>query len=243
LPVVAIGSYAFAWQIYGDFSGYSDIARGSAQLLGFHFMVNFRQPYLSKSIQDFWRRWHISLSTWLRDYLYIPLGGSAESGVKTYRNLLLTMLLGGLWHGANWTFVVWGWLHGAALAIERCIRNVGHIQRLARTQWTWPRRILVFHLVCLTWIFFRADSLSSAIRFLQGLTVLSWQPEYWVAFKFLTLFVLPLFLLDLYLEGSGEEYFLQQRSPRARVALACGAVLCIAFFSANQANAFIYFQF
>ncbi len=108
LAATAIGSYAFAWQIYGDFSGYSDIARGSAQLLGFHFMVNFRQPYLATSLQDFWRRWHISLSTWLRDYLYIPLGGNRHDEVKTYRNLLLTMLLGGLWHGANWTYVVWG---------------------------------------------------------------------------------------------------------------------------------------
>ena len=125
LCVLAIGTYAFAWQIYGDFSGYSDIARGSAQLLGFHFMVNFRQPYLATSLQDFWRRWHISLSTWLRDYLYIPLGGSAERGYKTYRNLLETMLLGGLWHGANWTFVIWGWLHGAGLAIERYLRHLG----------------------------------------------------------------------------------------------------------------------
>ena len=101
LAVVLIGAYAFAWQIYGDFSGYSDMARGSAQLLGFHFMVNFRQPYLSRSIQEFWRRWHISLSTWLRDYLYIGLGGNRHGEAKTYRNLLTTMVLGGLWHGAN----------------------------------------------------------------------------------------------------------------------------------------------
>ena len=121
VSVVLIGAYAFAWQIYADFSGYSDIARGSAQLLGFHFMVNFRQPYLATSLQDFWRRWHISLSTWLRDYLYIPLGGSREGEAKTYRNLMTTMLLGGLWHGANWTFVVWGGLHGTGLSLERWI--------------------------------------------------------------------------------------------------------------------------
>src|SRR6201997_122770 len=119
LFTVLIGTYAFAWQIYGDFSGYSDIARGSANLLGFHFMVNFRQPYLATSLQDFWRRWHISLSTWLRDYLYIRLGGNAHGRGRTYRNLLLTMLLGGLWHGANWTFVIRGFLHGGALALER----------------------------------------------------------------------------------------------------------------------------
>src|SRR6266446_3240574 len=117
--VVLIGTYAFAWQVYGDFSGYSDIARGSAQLLGFHFMVNFRQPYLSHRLQEFWRRWHISLSNWLRDYLYIPLGGSRNGEKQTYRNLMLTMILAGLWHGANWTFVVFGAIHGFVLAVER----------------------------------------------------------------------------------------------------------------------------
>src|SRR5258708_7769696 len=108
---VLLGTYAFAWQIYGDFSGYSSIARGSAQLMGFHFMVNFRQPYLAQSLQDFWRRWHISLSSWLRDYLYIGLGGNRLGKVRTYLNLMLTMLLGGLWHGANWTFVVCAGIH------------------------------------------------------------------------------------------------------------------------------------
>src|SRR5437879_1191591 len=103
LFIVLIGTYAFAWQVYGDFSGYSDIARGSAQLLGFHFMVNFRQPYLSQSFREFWRRWHISLSSWLRDYLYIPLGGSTRGPWTTARNLMTTMLVAGFWHGANWT--------------------------------------------------------------------------------------------------------------------------------------------
>ena len=148
----AIGAYAFAWQIYGDFSGYSDIARGSAQLLGFHFMVNFRQPYLATSFQDFWRRWHISLSTWLRDYFYIPLGGRRR---RTYRNLMLTMLLGGLWHGANWTFVIWGGLHGAALSVERAAAR------------RWGSRLLIFSAVCIAWVFFRASSLAQAFALLR----------------------------------------------------------------------------
>lgn len=242
---LAIGSYAFAWQIYGDFSGYSDIARGSAQLLGFHFMVNFRQPYLATSIRDFWRRWHISLSTWLRDYLYIPLGGSAVEGEKTYRNLLLTMLLGGLWHGANWTFVAWGWLHGTALAVERYVREAGFLRNVIqwRIDWTWPRRIVIFHLVCLGWIFFRAESLGAAITFLGGLSHADWKPEYFVAFEFLALFAVPLFLLDLFLENSGQEYLFQEKAPYARIAVACCAIALVAFFSANHANAFIYFQF
>lgn len=244
LAVLAIGGYAFAWQIYGDFSGYSDIARGSAQLLGFHFMVNFRQPYLATSLRDFWRRWHISLSTWLRDYLYIPLGGNAEPGYKTYRNLLYTMLLGGLWHGANWTFVIWGGLHGFGLAIERWAREnfLGNIPRL-QIDWTWPRRILIFHFVCLSWIFFRAASISSAFVLLRGIAHPAWQPEYVVAFKFLALFSVPLFLHDLYLEHSGQEYFLQERTPITRTAFAVCALIAITFFSANHANAFIYFQF
>jgi len=245
LPLVALGVYAFAWQIYGDFSGYSDIARGSAQLLGFHFMVNFRQPYLAASVKDFWRRWHISLSTWLRDYLYIPLGGNAQPGYKTYRNLLCTMLLGGLWHGANWTFVVWGFLHGAALAVERWIREAGSWGKiqLPRMNWTWPRRICVFHVVCLGWVFFRAESIGSAFAWLRAIAHPVWQPEYLVAFKFLALFTAPLFLLDLYLERSGQEYFLQERTPLVRVAFASCTLVLITFFSANHANAFIYFQF
>src|SRR5262249_5634603 len=106
--VALIGVYAFAWQVYGDFSGYSDIARGSAQLLGFHFMINFRQPFLAYRLQDFWRRWHISLSTWLRDYLYIPLGGSTGGGRKAAWNFFVTMIFGGLWPGRGWTFVLFG---------------------------------------------------------------------------------------------------------------------------------------
>src|ERR1022692_3089231 len=173
LPVLLLGTYAFAWQIYGDFSGYSSIARGCAQLMGFHFMVNFRQPYLADSIQDFWRRWHISLSTWLRDYLYIPLGGNRNGEAQTYRNLMATMLLGGLWHGANWVFVIWGGIHGVGLAAERFFQNLtGHEKKEMPAQQSlfspraWVSRVICFHLVCLSWIFFRAQSVSDAFRYL-----------------------------------------------------------------------------
>jgi len=236
-----LGMYAFAWQIYGDFSGYSSIARGCAQLLGFHFMVNFRQPYLAESIQDFWRRWHISLSTWLRDYLYIPLGGNRNGERQTYRNLLLTMLLGGLWHGANWTFVIWGGIHGSALAAER--KFAGENVQRAGILWKWMRRIFIFHIVCLAWIFFRAQSLGAAWAMLKGFTAWSWRPEFPAAFMFLAMFSLPLMLLDLYLESSGDEYFFASRAVRPRVAFGLACALVIAFLGANQANAFIYFQF
>ncbi len=241
LPVVLLGMYAFAWQIYGDFSGYSSIARGCAQLLGFHFMVNFRQPYLAESIQDFWRRWHISLSTWLRDYLYIPLGGNRHGEVAIYRNLLLTMLLGGLWHGANWTFVVWGGLHGSSLAVERKLtRGKPTAPGVLRK---WMRRIFIFHLVCISWIFFRAQSLKAAWEMLRGFGAWVWKPEFAAAFLFLAIFSVPLMLLDLQVESSGDEYCFASTAVRPRVAfgLVCGLV--IAFFGANQANAFIYFQF
>jgi alginate O-acetyltransferase complex protein AlgI len=242
IPVVLLGTYAFAWQIYGDFSGYSDIARGAAQILGFHFMVNFRQPYFSLTLQEFWRRWHISLSTWLRDYLYISLGGNRKGESRTMSNLLTTMLLGGLWHGANWTFVIWGGIHGVGLALER-VFGVAKQRSSSAFLLRWVHRIIIFHVVCLSWIFFRGESLSFAWTFIQGLTNWSWQPSYSVATKFLIAFSVPLFVLDLYLEATGDEYLFQSRPHFQRVAVALTCVLAIVLFGANQANAFIYFQF
>jgi len=195
-----IGTLAFAFQIYGDFSGYSDMARGAAQLMGFHFMVNFRQPYLATSLQDFWRRWHISLSTWLRDYLYIPLGGSRKGERRTYVNLLATMLLGGLWHGANCTFVIWGLLHGGALAVERAMGGAG--RRVAASSWLWRglKRIAVFQFVCLAWIFFRAASVGDAITFIGNSFRRSTAPDLVPAFFFLTFFVAIIMAMDLMVE-------------------------------------------
>jgi D-alanyl-lipoteichoic acid acyltransferase DltB (MBOAT superfamily) len=257
VPVLMIGAYAFAWQIYGDFSGYSDIARGSAQLMGFHFMVNFRQPYLATSLQDFWRRWHISLSTWLRDYLYIPLGGNRDGEAKTQRNLLLTMLLGGLWHGANWTFVVWGGIHGLGLAIERKLWKALGIAERKRSELTvaaderrslfslrsWGGRIVIFHLVCLAWVFFRAPSFGAAGDMLSGIGVWHWRPEFVTAFTFLAFYTVPLFLIDLVNEYRREEYLFENFHEVFRLAFATGAFAALAVYSGNNLNAFIYFQF
>jgi alginate O-acetyltransferase complex protein AlgI len=157
---------AFGIQIYFDFSGYTDMAIGMARLLGFHFPVNFRRPYLASSITDFWHRWHISLSRWLRDYLYIPLGGNRHGRLQTYRNLMLTMLLGGLWHGASWNFVVWGGYHGALLSFERMLRR----ERNAGDRWTlfYPVQALItFALVMVGWVFFRAANFHDSIYVLQ----------------------------------------------------------------------------
>jgi alginate O-acetyltransferase complex protein AlgI len=159
-----LATYAFAIQIYCDFSAYSDIARGTGRILGFRIMENFRAPYLAVSLTEFWHRWHISLSTWLRDYLYIPLGGNRFGPVRTYGNLMLTMLLGGLWHGANWTFVVWGGLHGLFLALERLL-GISRRERASLSfAQKWVHGIITFHLVCLAWVFFRAPDLSYGVE-------------------------------------------------------------------------------
>lgn len=164
--------YAYAIQIYADFSGYTDIAIGVALLMGIRFPQNFDAPYISTSIQEFWRRWHMTLSRWLRDYLYIPLGGNRGSTLFTYRNLFLVMLLGGLWHGANWTFLIWGSIHGAALVGERVVKKwwaargaLGLPPQLVKTlQW-----LLTFHIVCFAWVFFRATSFGDAMDILGRL--------------------------------------------------------------------------
>jgi len=162
----------YAVQIYCDFSGYTDIAIGSALLLGVRFPKNFDAPYKAVDVQDFWRRWHISLSTWLRDYLYIPLGGNRKGPLRTYANLLVTMLLGGLWHGANWTFVAWGGLHGMALAITRALDRARPPAAAARPTGALRSAFgvfLTFHFVCAAWIFFRADDFRGATRMFSEL--------------------------------------------------------------------------
>ena len=166
--------YGYAAQIYCDFSGYTSIAAGCAMLLGYSFPRNFNAPYYATDPQDFWRRWHISLSTWLRDYLYIPLGGSQGGVTRTYVNLFITMVLGGLWHGANWTFVIWGALHGSYLVIHRywSSLNIPLLLRLREaSSWRWISRLLLFHAVCVAWIFFRAPSFEIAFAMFNSLSV------------------------------------------------------------------------
>lgn len=159
------GLVAYAFQIYFDFSGYSDMAVGLGLMLGFLFMQNFNQPYRADSITDFWRRWHISLSTWLRDYVYIPLGGNRNGASRTYVNLMLVMLIGGLWHGASWNFVIWGTLHGSMLVFERLQGKRSIYRNLPRP----ARMAITFLIVCIGWVFFRADTLPQAISYLYSL--------------------------------------------------------------------------
>ena len=167
---LTLAAYGYAVQIYCDFSAYSDMAIGIAALLGYRFPRNFDRPYRAASLQEFWRRWHISLSRWLRDYLYIDaLGGNRGGERKVYRNLILTMLFGGLWHGAAWTFVIWGGLHGVALSVERAWSRSTAPWAIALPRWA--KIVLTFHVVVLGWIFFRAASFGDALAYLGGIVV------------------------------------------------------------------------
>ncbi|MFH0735729.1 MAG: MBOAT family O-acyltransferase [bacterium] len=185
-----LGLYGYALQIYCDFSGYSDMAIGLALLLGFKLLINFNSPYQSASITEFWRRWHISLSSWLKDYLYITLGGNRKGKIFQYRNLMITMLLGGLWHGAAWKFVVWGGIHGFILAVEKFFKIP---QLVSKSKLAHVIGVVVtFHIVCLAWIFFRANNFQSAIDMInQILFFFNGQ----VFFQFVTAYPEVLFLM------------------------------------------------
>ena len=177
-PAVLAATFLFAIQIYCDFSGYSDIARGSARVMGFHLMRNFQAPYLSESVQEFWRRWHMSLSTWFKDYVYVPMGGSRVPRPRWIFNIMATFTLSGLWHGANWTYILWGALNGAYLVVESLLpkprREPGSAKPAptARPFWSWlPRALFTFALICVTWVFFRAGTLADALSMLWKSTL------------------------------------------------------------------------
>lgn len=234
-----MGVVAFAIQIYGDFSGYTDIARGSARVLGVHLVHNFRQPYLSRSITEFWRRWHISLSEWLRDYLYIPLGGGRGSKWSTMRNLMITMLLGGLWHGAAWSFVIWGGIHGTLLSVERL---AGVKDRLEMRHWAWMPATLA--VVVIAWIPFRAGSLGATAGFAAALMEGSGSQTLSTA-SYLILGTAALFaaMLDISAESQPAVNPLAQAHASVR-GLGYGmAAIAAIVFSAGTAQSFLYFQF
>jgi alginate O-acetyltransferase complex protein AlgI len=233
--------FGYAAQIFCDFSGYSDMAIGLAHAFGFKLHANFNMPYLASNITEFWRRWHISLSSWLRDYLYIPLGGNRRGRWQTYANLMLTMLLGGLWHGANWTFVFWGFLHGTALAMHRA---------LPKPSWTaaWALQPIgigaTFLTVCLGWVFFRAQTFSDAWLILRHLV----RPRGGAALDGATV-ALALICLALVSTFHGVRQLvplerLERRLPPVVAGAALGALLlAVLIFQPRVRSAFIYFQF
>ena len=242
-----LGAVYFAFQIYGDFSGYSDIARGIGKLFGIELMVNFRVPYFSRDIAEFWRRWHISLSSWFREYLYIPLGGSRGSQWTTIRNVLIIFVVSGVWHGANWTFVIWGLLNGLYfLPYILLKRNRANLDTVAASRW-YPnlREILgmaiTFAATCLAWIFFRAETVGDALVYLQHMAA----PD------LLSMPTSRSFLPAIALFTLFEWWHRHNQNPLANISsrrpirwlvylLAC---FLIVFFGSPQKNAFIYFQF
>jgi alginate O-acetyltransferase complex protein AlgI len=240
---LGVGVVAFALQIYGDFCGYTDIARGSARLLGVELPLNFRQPYLSRNITEFWRNWHISLSNWLRDYLYVPLGGNRGSEWTTYRNLMITMLLGGLWHGAAWTFVIWGGLHGLYLAAHRRYRPDVGASRLRSGLRDVASMAGTFALVCFAWVFFRSPSLDHALRYLKGLATFRTGEVHVEAIAVVLPALVIVVLLDLLQRRSDEEDFVLRRPIAARGVLYGLMAVGVLVFSGGTPVPFIYFQF
>jgi alginate O-acetyltransferase complex protein AlgI len=239
-----MGAYAYAIQIYADFSAYTDIAIGVAALLGYRFPQNFNQPYRALGIGDFWRRWHMTLSNWLRDYLYIPLGGNRHGTLMTVRNLMLTMLLGGLWHGANWTFLIWGALHGAALVVDHAYRRSAVFASVGRKPWAaaldWA---VTLHFVCFCWLFFRAPSFDVATQYLSGIltdngaaSTMPWIVWPLVAAGAFTQFIPPdsRFRLGEWLDAKG---------LAAQIAFGAAAMYLIVVMAPDASAPFIYFQF
>jgi len=254
-----VATILFAFQIYCDFSGYSDIAVGTAKLMGFELINNFNKPYFATSITDFWRRWHISLSTWFRDYVYIPLGGNRTGRLKTFINILTTFIISGLWHGANWTFVVWGAIHGIMLIINRLINDLKN--RFKIIPFELPRLLRVittFIFVCFAWVFFRANSLNDAVFILNNMFI---DTEHYFDFLILStkfrgmgisiedlftviIFIIIIVLID-YFESSNNKFIKELKNLKL---MKWGFYYFILFSTIiwgiqNSADNFIYFQF
>ena len=250
---LVIATYFFAVQIYCDFSGYSDIAIGSAKTMGYDLMNNFDRPYFAKSIREFWQRWHISLSTWFRDYLYIPLGGNRCSRPRWYFNLLIVFLISGLWHGANWTFVVWGGLHGIwqiiSVSTSKFRSLYPRLLRMNDFSLKVIRVLITFHLVCFGWILFRANSLSDAAYIVRsipanflnisGLFVGTSRFEFALAL----VFIFILLAVELFQRSKPGLPFLDAKPMVLRWSYYYLIVFAIVVFGVTQESQFIYFQF
>jgi alginate O-acetyltransferase complex protein AlgI len=254
-------TYAFAFQIFFDFAGYTDIARGSAMLFGYKVPINFNLPYLAANVADFWNRWHISLSSWLRDYLFIPLGGSRCSKILNYRNLFITMALGGLWHGAAMHFLVWGAYQGALLIAHKlyseALAKIGVGKEIIESKvYHWASIVATFHIVCIGWVFFRADSVPIAMQIIQKLVAVPAELMHFSASQLAILqirdpiifpslvLILPLMMLSQPIIAwmNDKKYYLSP--PWALQVGVMVALMCIlTIFSPDSSPKFIYFQF
>ena len=235
--------YAFAFQIYFDFSGYTDIAIGLALLFGFEFPKNFNYPYLATSFQEFWRRWHITLSRGLRDYLYIALGGNRKGAARTLANLITTMVLGGLWHGASWNFIIWGGLHGVYLAAERVVGS--RVKWWSLPAW-WAvilRWLIVFHLVCFAWIFFRAIDLSTSFGVVQKVAAISGTAFDSAEHGGLACLLVGAIVLHIVMSRGRIKDRLAGAGVWTFSIFATVSLLCMIWFTPTKSAPFIYFQF
>ena len=230
-----LATVAFGWQIYFDFSGYTDMGRGVARMLGIRLMLNFNNPYLATGLGDFWKRWHISLSTWFKDYVYIPLGGNRKGKFSTYRNMFLTMLISGLWHGAAWTFVVWGALHGLARVLTRNLEATAfYNERVPK----FVKRFFVFSFVTFAWIFFRAENLNDAWLIATRIFIFGYTDP---ACPLLMLILLLSVWIYQFVYESKVKYILEL-TP-LRVGMVVAMVLYMTLFVPSRNQPFIYFQF
>ncbi|MFN8445494.1 MAG: MBOAT family protein [Caldilineaceae bacterium] len=241
-PELIKGIYLFALQIYCDFSGYSDIARGSSRLLGMELMLNFDHPYFSSNITEFWRRWHISLSTWFRDYLYIPLGGNRVAAWRSYLNTMIVFLVSGLWHGAAWTFVAWGGLHGLFLVIHRLFTR-GANRSATRYDWRWLLSVIVtFHCVLFAWIFFRAHGFGEVLIYIKGIAALRGMDTFWAILPSIVIPWLLMLAVDIP-QFIAKEHTALLRWPVTVRHVAVAAMLFLIFLGLGTRAPFIYFQF
>jgi alginate O-acetyltransferase complex protein AlgI len=241
-----LGTLAFSGQIFSDFAGYSTTAIGCALCLGFSLPDNFRYPYAAAGFSDFWRRWHISLSTWLRDYLYVPLGGNRKGHRRTYVNLMATMLLGGLWHGANWTFVVWGGLHGGYLAAERWLRErLGTARRLRGPLFQAGAALLTYVLVNVTWVFFRSQDFATAWRILRSMFGLNAEVKAILPTIYIieTVVVIGAMLVAHWIMRERRIEDLVASMPWWLVGGTMAAMMFLILITQDEGHAFIYFQF
>jgi D-alanyl-lipoteichoic acid acyltransferase DltB (MBOAT superfamily) len=235
---LVLATLAFGWQIYFDFSGYTDMARGIARLMGFHMMLNFNNPYAATGLGDFWNRWHISLSTWFKDYLYFPLGGSRRGKARTYLNMFITMVVSGIWHGAAWTFIIWGALHALGRCLTREVeQTVFYQERIPRL----VKQILVFTFVTFTWIFFRAQSVEDAWIIISRIGTTGWQDP-----RFPLLMAGLILAVWLYQLLWTSRWALSRRFLDAavvRVGLVLLMIVYLLIVAQPSTKQFIYFQF
>jgi D-alanyl-lipoteichoic acid acyltransferase DltB (MBOAT superfamily) len=241
-----VGAYAFSLQIFFDFSAYSQIAIGSARLFGINLSQNFNAPYLAANIVDFWRRWHMTLSRWLRDYLYIPLGGSRVSPARTYINLFATMVLGGLWHGANWTFVIWGAYHGALLSISHYLRErrAGQTELPIAPSMQVLSIIATFHLVTLGWIIFRAPNMETALAYVIGLIGnfgIPVSPKAWLAMEMIVAATVVWTFHHFFHRHIA--HFVRTSPVYVRAACLIAFLIAVAVGADSGTGKFIYFEF